>query len=84
MFHTIIKNYQSKLSGSTWQKTLRNKEVAKNNYQVNGDIKKAKAFVSMASHYTFEPVSPEPLEHIIFSYDKLTVALNPAYSYTRY
>jgi len=77
MFQRINKNYQSKKLANTWQQSLRNRQIAKNNFQVHGDIKKANAFVQMVANYSFVPVEKSSNEKIIFSLDS---AVAPAYT----
>jgi len=60
------KNYQSQKFANTWQKTLQNKEVLRNNYQVTGDIKKAKMFVKIVNEYSPHTHGPKHEERIIF------------------
>ena len=74
MFQKIINKYQTTYSANNWEKTIKNREVAKNNFRATGDIKKAKAFVNSITMYRPHTHFAEHGEHIIFS-------LEPAYTF---
>ena len=81
MFQTIIKMYQSQCSANNWQQTIRTREIAKNNYRVTGDVKKAKAFIKSVTTYKPHTHFAEHGEHVIFSNERLALATEPAYSF---
>lgn len=85
MFYTTIKKiqleYNVEYNAQVWQQTLKNREVAKNNYRVTKDIRKAKAFVAAVSNYTFSSEVNIAKEFIIFSGDLLAVPLNPLFAF---
>ena len=78
MFWTYQKNNEQYFA-KTWQQTLRRREIQRNNYRVTGDLKKAKAFVTMLSSFTFRPMNNHSSEHVIFSKDALAIPLGPTY-----
>jgi hypothetical protein len=80
MFQTIIKKYQLTYSANNWEQTIKNREVAKNNYRATGDIKKAKAFVNSVVMYKPHTHFVEHGEHVIFSNQGLALAPEPAYA----
>ena len=83
MFQRFQKNHQSQYLAKTWQQTLRKREITKNNYHATGDIKKAKAFVTMISNFTFQ-TNTRDSEHVIFSSDAIAVPLRPAYVFAAF
>ena len=81
MFQTITKKYLLNYSAQDWQQTIRNREIAKNNYRATGDIKKAKAFANSIAMYKPQTHVVEHKEHIIFNFEGLHLAPEPAYKF---
>lgn len=61
---------------NNWKKSLRNREIAKNNYRLSGDMKKAKAFVKLIQNRSIVKNNPSLtfFETVIYSRDTLSVA----------
>lgn len=76
MFYTALIKNQLHYSAQTWQQTLKNREIAKNNFRVTKDMRKAKAFVSAVTNFTFSNEVTLVKEFIIFSSDLLAVPLD--------
>lgn len=81
MFMTYQKKIQTQYLARTWQKSIRQREVERNNYHVTGDLKKAKNFVILVSNYTFPSEPRATFEQLIFSCEKLAVPLGLVYAF---
>lgn len=83
MFQKYIKKYKTNLSANMWQQTLRKREMAKNNFRLMGDVKKANAFVNTTMQYSPHTHFVSHGEHVIFSSEMLLDPLIPAYVFAK-
>ena len=81
MFWTSEKNNQQYLA-KTWQQMLRKRQIEKNNYHATGNLKKAKIFVSLVSHFAFPSTENHESEQVIFSNQSIPLPGHQAYSYS--
>lgn len=79
-----IKKYQLMNNSQTWQQSLKNKEVTKNNFRATKDIKKAKAFVNAIANFNFCFEFESKKELVIFSSDLLEIPLSPAFTFSMF
>ncbi len=72
----LINTFRHQNFGKTWQESLKNKEMIKNSYRVQGDLHMAKTFVKTLTNYQPHTHFEKHGEHIIFS---ANIALAPSY-----
>jgi hypothetical protein len=78
MFQFYKNSCKLKNQSKVWREMLAKREIAKNNYHIKGDLKKANAFADMVLHFTFQQ-NTSGTEHVIFSASELTVPLKMSY-----
>ena len=81
MFMSYQNNLQSQHFAKTWQKTLKSREIMKNNYHIYGDLKRAKIFVAMVNNVSFCTNSKQISEQVVFLNQQLTVPLYQEYTF---
>jgi len=83
MFNKYVKNVPNYYVSHNWKKTLRNREIAKNNYRLSGDIKKANAFVKLVQNCSVKrnTVYHTFFETVIYSNDTNSVPLLPVFTF---
>jgi hypothetical protein len=58
-FRTIIKNKQNRMLSKTWRSELSKREIERNNYHMNGDLRKAREFAYAISTFKMQPTSSD-------------------------